>query len=468
MNLAERQRQIERSVLLNERWTRSLPLLVGAIERECHRIQGARGARPDHAFPIFALPARTLALLTACILQKQLRRGAQGAASYSDAAQEIRDACYWEWVARKEGSHDLPDIADALSQRNQNRNHRQRTLELRVKVEAFSCSDWRTPAGDALGGVLLEMASELELIRIVTERHGRTAGHKIRRIYSGPALQRKCGVICSDEVGEMERLVAPLASPDSPMISMPRPWEGLHGGGLLSACDTRRPGLSDLVKHRGYQNRMAALQTAHAAGHLNRVYSAVNALQETAWRINQSVYRLMSYAWEHNLGFPDVPTEDELARLEVELPSIRQKLQDLDDRMRKRLAVYQKAQDRSDIVHLLAKEAKSLSTSRIAAVLKKDPVKVNRLLAQLEKQGIVQAQDGKYSLVPDALPGSEFVIPATEGEREYLSEGWKLYFRSIQPLEKSVRTSNLLRSLANRVEVLLDICAQLDNEARYN
>lgn len=88
-----------------------------------------------------------------------------------------------------------------------------------------------------------------------------------------------------------------------PMVVPPRPWTSPTNGGHLD------PRLSyPLIKTKG---RKAYLQElAHAE--MPKVYTAVNALQGTAWRVNKAVLGVMREAWESNMQIAKLPPREPL------------------------------------------------------------------------------------------------------------------------------------------------------------
>lgn len=83
-----------------------------------------------------------------------------------------------------------------------------------------------------------------------------------------------------------------------PTIIPPKPWEGLTGGGYWS--DMVRP--IRLVRSVPTD----ALKDAD----LSEVYSAVNRVQETPWRINPKVLETIQTVWDHGLDLPILPPRD--------------------------------------------------------------------------------------------------------------------------------------------------------------
>lgn len=85
-----------------------------------------------------------------------------------------------------------------------------------------------------------------------------------------------------------------------PMIIPPRPWSSPFKGGYL----TRSPG-QRLVKqsYRPYHDDLAVHD-------MPAVYAAVNAIQNTAWRINQPVFAVMKEIWDHGGQLGGLPARD--------------------------------------------------------------------------------------------------------------------------------------------------------------
>lgn len=95
---------------------------------------------------------------------------------------------------------------------------------------------------------------------------------------------------------EADALAAPFYRP---MIIRPKRWKSLKNGGYLN--NQGRRGLH-LVKHKQDPAVMAGLQEARRTGDLSATFAAVNALQETAWRINKKVLGVMRSCKEQNDG----------------------------------------------------------------------------------------------------------------------------------------------------------------------
>jgi len=94
-----------------------------------------------------------------------------------------------------------------------------------------------------------------------------------------------------------------------PMIVPPRHWDAPVGGGFLTNAGTLQV---QLVKTRNLEELMSL-----ADQDLSQVYSALNTIQDTQWRINTTVLDAMSAIWEMGGGLAGLPQR--------ELPEIPQK-----------------------------------------------------------------------------------------------------------------------------------------------
>lgn len=83
-----------------------------------------------------------------------------------------------------------------------------------------------------------------------------------------------------------------------PMVIPPRPWTSPFMGGYWSDRITRK----NLVKS---WNRQYLLELEAASP--QAIYAAVNAVQETPWRINRRVLEIMQGAWERDLEIGGIP-----------------------------------------------------------------------------------------------------------------------------------------------------------------
>lgn len=102
-----------------------------------------------------------------------------------------------------------------------------------------------------------------------------------------------------------------------PMLVKPKAWTPEEAGGYLYSL----AGKSPLVRTRN----KAYLRELKQAD-MPMVYESLNAMQDTAWRINNSVLAVMQEAWEGGGGIGELPHREK-----AELPTLPQGLQDHGD-----------------------------------------------------------------------------------------------------------------------------------------
>jgi len=83
-----------------------------------------------------------------------------------------------------------------------------------------------------------------------------------------------------------------------PMVVPPNPWRAFDRGGFLRLR-------SVMMRTHGLQTQAEAVRLAD----MPAVYQGLDALGKVPWRINADVYDLVSYVWQKDMGFPDLPLE---------------------------------------------------------------------------------------------------------------------------------------------------------------
>lgn len=153
----------------------------------------------------------------------------------------------------------------------------------------WSEAGWSAPDVDFhLGQALIDLAVDIGIFVITLEERKKKGKKGPRNLLglSEPAKQWLKDVYQSQEL---------LATPVySPMIVKPVPWQGLQGGAYLTNKTTDD---IQLVKHHDNRNIIEALSNAN----LDKVFTAVNAIQETPWRINSDIYSIMLEAAKSTL-----------------------------------------------------------------------------------------------------------------------------------------------------------------------
>lgn len=297
--------------------SRTLRPLAEEIGKDQSNITHGKGPLPNYALPMLSLHKTTLALLALrTIINRIMDSDDDEPPTYSDLAVAIGKSCYWEWRQRqllivrkgkspKGGS--LPDIRKQLLARHTSRRGLSRVEQ---QIAKFKNRDWSLDDGVVLGGrilQILELIGVIEVIGSLPIRRGQLSRPRATRaVTSRKVTLSEDFALRVDQLAEdtpARLLVDPV---HKPMLVPPRPWTGTQGGGFLTK---QNPELTSLVKHRNHPVHVAALKSAEQRGQLELVCAAVNALQETPWRLNQRIYTVMQYAWRNKILLPGLPDQ---------------------------------------------------------------------------------------------------------------------------------------------------------------
>lgn len=160
------------------------------------------------------------------------------------------------------------------------------TLRHAAKKFHVPITTWSTATKIAVGRNLLELF--IESTGLVTIERGRRGRLTTESLEPSEAL-----VKFVENYKDRTELLHPFLQP---MITPPRPWETIDSGGYLE-MKTTYPGI---VKNR----TKAHLEELRRAD-LSRVFSAVNHLQNTAWRVNTWLLKHVEKAMELGLAVGD-------------------------------------------------------------------------------------------------------------------------------------------------------------------
>ncbi len=244
---------------------RSFAPLVDAILKEQEKVE--RGLRSRYGAALVALNAGQLALIT----MRAVLRGVAGtdaerpALTQTKLAREIGRACEDQYAFDSmEGKE--RDVTALWLKRVKKRWNALRAIREKAKLLRIR-GNWPT---FYLGAALLTLAL----------RH--SGWIERRRRHKKPTtihLTKKA----RKSLDRLREVDAALVWPNlKPMILLPIPWRGFMGGGY-------RQVFFPLVKHQERPEVIAALEKAD----LRTTCAAVNALQETPWRVNERILDLM-------------------------------------------------------------------------------------------------------------------------------------------------------------------------------
>src|SRR5438477_892515 len=327
MNNMERQRQIESDSVRDGcvRWCQNIEYqqatdtkpyrnligigwmsLANAIRATQDSLKTSKKTLPAWGLPLLSIGHEQMALITLDTLFNMIARSEFETllpAGMTSVAYEIGQRCRIERLADLANDREV-DVAEILLSRNRNRNAAKRAADLAARVDDED--DWANKfRAYHLGEKLISLALQSAVfdgkpifeLKEVLEGSGK--GFKtMHRI----GLMEVAEIWIGEQTPEALDLFNPIYVP---MIVEPRPWTSLSEGGYLSTPMT-------FFKRQTGKKAQQRLEKAD----LSAVYAAVNALQNTPYRMNQAVYRFQRDAWTAGLPFFDLESEDQRKGLE--------------------------------------------------------------------------------------------------------------------------------------------------------
>ena len=327
MNLIERQRQIESDSIRDGclRWcketeyqqatdTKPYRNLIGiawrsvadAIGAEQGSLKTQKTKLPAWGLPLLSIGHEQLALITLGTLFNMISRSEFETClppGITQVAYEIGQRCRIERLVDLANDREV-DVAEILSSRNQNRNAAKRAAELAAVVDDED--DWASNfRAYHLGEKLISLARQFAvfdgkpIFEWKEDHEGSGKGFK---------TMHRIGLteVAETWIGEQTPEALDLFNPVYvPMIVEPLPWTSLSEGGYLVTP----------MKFFKRQTGKKAQQRLEKAD-LSAVYAAVNALQNTPYRINEAIYRFQRDAWAAGLPFFGLENEDQRKGLE--------------------------------------------------------------------------------------------------------------------------------------------------------
>ena len=251
---------------------------------------------PRYATPLLSISPDKLALITLgtlfnSISQSEFDDGV--APALTSVSYEIGQRCRRERIFDCYQKREV-DIARELRSRNRNRNAGRRAEELARELdddEEWAKSYRSLHLGDKLIALAVRFAKfdGQPIFEFQTVRESDNQGTKTtQRI----ALTTAAG----DWIADHDTTLASLSPVYLPMIVPPRPWKSLSGGGYLVTP-------LNLLKRQPTTRAKQLLKKAD----MTIVLSAVNAMQNTPYRINQKIYRYQRKAWDEGHLFFGLP-----------------------------------------------------------------------------------------------------------------------------------------------------------------
>jgi DNA-directed RNA polymerase len=174
-------------------------------------------------------------------------------------------------------------------------SHRRAVMRHALKLTDIKGLEWTKTDKLHVGTKLIDLMVQVTgLCEIVMEKEGRKTVYNL-------CLSEK-----TQEWLERQHSRCELLSPIyMPMVCPPKDWSHPLGGGYLSGALNSRLAM---VKVWRNPNVLDELFNTH----MPEVYSAVNALQRTPWRINKGVHAIAAQLWASSSSIGGLPDRDDL------------------------------------------------------------------------------------------------------------------------------------------------------------
>ena len=195
----------------------------------------------------------------------------------------------------------------------------------RLMADAPDGLEWKPEMQAKVGVILIKLLTEACQVDVRRDGELKSVPAFWHKLEQGPdpklkGVWKRYGLLMADK--EVMRRIKPHHMTEAfmpqflPMVVPPVPWQRRNLGGHLTLR-------TSVMRVRGSAAQRLRLEQADAQmieGSGNGcfpVYESLNALGETAWSINQDVYKVVEAIWAWGGGMCDIP-----ARADVEVPPV--------------------------------------------------------------------------------------------------------------------------------------------------
>lgn len=273
-----------------ERWLSGGPLVSADVDAARTYLRGRKTAFDERTF-LHRLDARTIATIVVESMVDGLGRGDTDSNVCDQQAIVSRIARrLWDAASEALFIEQHPDLLHYIERDGRRRGHSRLQRRIR-KAKAFDKvlgAQWADAAPHhremrALASNLLwsAVANTPNLFNLVPNEAANPLDKAVLLVAQSELLR------LMEDRNARAALFHPIIPP---FVVPPRPWSAPTGGAHIGVKRISR----QLVR-RGRKAQRALLEQATADGSLAAVYVALNAAQETAWRINAKVYETLTW-----------------------------------------------------------------------------------------------------------------------------------------------------------------------------
>lgn len=235
------------------------------------------GARQAHAQLLVTLDLETVALLAVRTALNTIFMGGTAPPSHRRLAYAIGTAIHQELVLAQI-EHELPELYHTLARdfgrrMSKDERHRMTVFKMQAAKKGLLPTEWPVGARDQVGLYLLGLLEAAGMVEIEARsiKHGKDAP---RHVVLAPELMER--------ISQVKSYIAITMPVYGPCVAPPVDWTSMTEGGFHTR-ELRRTH-STLVRHR------TARQSPYRDAQMPVVLEAVNALQRTAWAVNERLY----------------------------------------------------------------------------------------------------------------------------------------------------------------------------------
>jgi DNA-directed RNA polymerase len=275
--------------------------LADAIRAEQDRLTSEKTKLPPYGLALLSIGCEPMALITLGTLFNMITESEFETClppRITPVAYDIGQRCRIERLVDL-ANHRAVDVAELLLSRNRPRTAANRAAAFAAVVDDEN--DWSDNfRAHHLGEKLISWARQFAVFDgqpiFETKQEHEGSGKGLKKMHR-IGLTEAAEIWIGEQTPEALDLFNPVYLP---MIVEPRPWTSLSEGGYLQTP----------MKFFKRQVGKKAQQRLEKAD-LSAVYAAVNALQNTPFRINQAIYRYQRDAWVARLPFYGIEREEQ-------------------------------------------------------------------------------------------------------------------------------------------------------------
>ncbi len=181
-------------------------------------------------------------------------------------------------------------IRDFARRNTTSYKHMRRVLIAKGEDQGLKNKDWSAEDNLQIGSIALGLMMEVSDLVEITKRRSTNKRHSGMNVLSPTAA-------CTEWILKHNDVMAMLSPDRMPCLVEPADWLSPFEGGFYSP---RLRSMTPLIKIR--ENNNSQRREMYKSAYMPGVLTAINAMQKTAWEINNPVLDVIREVWSKNLG----------------------------------------------------------------------------------------------------------------------------------------------------------------------